>query len=138
LTPQGEFSDIRVRPASFKPGLAHLASRLDEGTALPLAVEYTFWEERTPEALMTFGPQIDLSQNGDPADWSKRLEGSLTDAQDRLSEASIARNPEAFTELLGGRSGIGGIYDLWRRTRAKAAGDNFEADHGSISSRRST
>jgi 1-acyl-sn-glycerol-3-phosphate acyltransferase len=55
VTPQGRFADVRERPLRFAPGLGQLASRLTAGTILPLAVEYAFWEERTPEVLARFG-----------------------------------------------------------------------------------
>ena len=53
VTPQGRFADVRERPLVFKPGLAALASRVPGGcTVLPLAIEYVFWDERMPEALL--------------------------------------------------------------------------------------
>lgn len=136
LTPQGEFRDPRMRPVVFKPGLAHLASRLARGVALPLAVEYPFWDERTPVALAAFGAPIELGDLDDPGDNTRRLQGALTEAQDRLAAAAVGRDPATFTELLGGRAGIGGVYDLWRRARAKAGGETFSAEHGSITSSR--
>ncbi len=42
----------------------------------------------------------------------------------------IAREPERFRELVAGRKGIGGIYDLWRRLRALVAGRRFDPAHG--------
>lgn len=50
LTPQGRFADPREFPLSFKAGLGALALRLPGVPLMPLAVEYTFWDERLPEA----------------------------------------------------------------------------------------
>ena len=55
ITAQGEFTDPRVRPTLLRPGVGHIARRLDKGLILTLALEYPFWEERLPEALARFG-----------------------------------------------------------------------------------
>ncbi len=46
ITPEGRFTDMRSRPAIFRPGLAALVARLGACTLVPLAIEYTFWDER--------------------------------------------------------------------------------------------
>ena len=133
LTPQGEFADPRTRPLHFKPGLGHLAKRLGSGQILPLAVDYVFWEERLPEALAAFGEPIDLAAPSASAEqWNSRCESSLEAAQDKLAEASSARRDEAFEQLLGGRGGVGGVYDHWRRWVARVRGDKFDPRHGAI------
>jgi hypothetical protein len=53
LTPQGGFTDARVRPVRLRPGLTHLLSQVPRVTVLPLAVEYPFWYESAPEALVS-------------------------------------------------------------------------------------
>ena len=58
LTPQGRFADPREFPLAFKPGLAALAQRVPQATLLPMAVEYTFWDERLPEALVYIGEPV--------------------------------------------------------------------------------
>ena len=58
ITPEGRFTDPRERPVTLRPGIGHLASRLRTGVFLPLALEYSFWEERYPEALAHFGEPI--------------------------------------------------------------------------------
>nr|MDP9122565.1 lysophospholipid acyltransferase family protein [Acidobacteriota bacterium] len=52
ITAGGRFSDPRERPIELRKGLGHLARRLRQGVILPLAVEYPYWEERFPEALV--------------------------------------------------------------------------------------
>ena len=62
---------------TFQPGLGHVAATAAGVTLLPIAVEYTFWEERTPEALIEFGRPI-RTQSGDKSkdDWQAELEQS--------------------------------------------------------------
>lgn len=130
VTAEGHFTDPRTRPVSLRPGIAHLARRVPEGVFLPLAVEYPFWDEKTPEALCRFGPAVE----GDPADpveaWTARLEAALSVTMDDLSADALSRDPARFETLLGGTAGVGGVYDLWRRGRAALTGRRFHAGHG--------
>src|SRR6185437_8651187 len=50
VTAQGRFTDVRLRPLELRSGVGHLAARLDQGLIVPLAIEYAFWNERSPEA----------------------------------------------------------------------------------------
>src|SRR5690606_11757938 len=63
LTPQGRFTDVRDRPVKLRPGLAHLLSQVPRVTVLPLAVEYPFWDESAPEALVRFGEPMILGNS---------------------------------------------------------------------------
>jgi 1-acyl-sn-glycerol-3-phosphate acyltransferase len=132
ITPEGRFADPRQRPVRFRPGLAHLARSLQRGVLLPLALEYPFWEERTPEALARFGEPIHVEDgNGRTvADWNARLEAELRTAQDALAEQAISRDVEEFEVLLRGRVGVGGVYDVWRRLVAPLRGEAFSPEHG--------
>lgn len=132
LTPQGRFCDARQRPAGFKPGLGHLATRLEHAVFLPLALEITYWEERTPEALLHFGRPVVASQQTprQPAAWTACLEAALEQAQEALAAAAMRRNPAEFRVLLRGAAGVGGGYDLWRRLRAGWRGETFTPEHG--------
>jgi hypothetical protein len=89
--------------------------------ALPVALEYPFWTEKRPEALARFGAPV---QDAD------RLEEALLDAMDWLAGDAATRDPSAFDELLRGRVGIGGAYDVWRRAAAALRGERFRAEHG--------
>lgn len=132
VTPQGRFSDPRERPLQLAPGLGYLAQRLPQAWFVPLALEYPFWQERLPEALARFGEPLrptDQPQS-QPAGYSAVLAARLTATQDRLAAQAIARTPAAFDSLLAGRSGVGGVYDLWRRSRAWLRGERFRAAHG--------
>ena len=55
LTPAGRFTDPRERPVRLQRGLASLIAGVDRVTTLPIAIEYPFWSERLPEALVRFG-----------------------------------------------------------------------------------
>ena len=165
ITPEGRFTDPRQRPVRLRPGLGRLAARLarrsagegggeagrgSDGTAggsaspgprrtvlLPLALEYPFWEERTPEALLRFGEPLELpwtvGEPGPPATaaaWDRLLARRLEAAQDALRQAAMARDPAAFEVMLAGRAGVGGVYDLWRAAKAAVRGERFNRQHG--------
>jgi 1-acyl-sn-glycerol-3-phosphate acyltransferase len=133
VTAEGAFRDPRQRPVRLQPGLARLLSRATAETAvLPLAVEYPFWQERTPELLVRFGEPLRV-RPGDaraPDDLQHELERRLEQAMDELRAAAVRQDPAAFDTLLGGRAGVGGVYDLWRRSVAALRGRRFVADHG--------
>ena len=131
VTAEGEFSDVRRRPLRLRPGVAHLAQRLDHVIVLPLAAEYTFWGERTPEVLLRFGEPLAV---GSSAGISKEhchdaLTTHLEAAMDALASSAIARDAGAFETLLAGATGTGGVYDLWRRGVARWRGERFDPDH---------
>ena len=129
LTPQGRFADPREFPLAFKPGLAALALRMPEVPLIPLAVEYTFWDERLPEALLHFGERIQPSAHASTAEATRELEGALGKAMYALQGAATARDPRAFTTLFTGRRGTGGAYALIRRARAWFGGRPLLLDH---------
>ncbi|MDQ2801746.1 MAG: lysophospholipid acyltransferase family protein, partial [Pseudomonadota bacterium] len=56
ITAEGAFTDPRTRPVRLRPGIAHLARHVPGAVLLPLAIEYSFWNESRPEALVRFGP----------------------------------------------------------------------------------
>lgn len=134
ITAGGRFCDPRERPVRLRSGLGHLLRQLERATVLPLALEYPFWEERFPEALARFGEEVlveeELGRNAGA--WTALLESRLEAAQDALAAEALARDPETFESLVGGSAGVGGLYDLWRRLRAKLRGEAFRAEHGSV------
>lgn len=135
LTPQGTFVDARVTP-KFDPGIGHIASRVRRTTILPMAVEYTFWNESTPELLFAFGDPISVD-NSDSSpksrqEWNSFLEHQLHVTQLKLADGAISRDPRQFTTLLGGRSGVGGPYDWLRRAKSWLGGRKFDAAHESF------
>ena len=106
LSPTGKFNDVR-EATPFMQGLGHLVERNFAGSLFPMAIEYTFWNERSPELLVQFGAQTQAS----------------------LAQLSIARDPSAFTTVMIGKSGIGGVYDAGRRLMAWVQGKRFQGRH---------
>lgn len=130
VTAQGRFVDARERPTRLKNGVGHLISRMNAGHVVPLALEYAFWDERTPEALARFGTPIELSgSRRSPVEWTARLEAALQETQDALAADAIARDPARFETVLSGGAGVGGVYDVWRRLKAAVRGKRFKAEH---------
>ena len=131
ITAQGEFSDPRRRPVELRPGLAHLIRRLGHCMVVPLAIEYPFWNERRPQALSAFGAplQIDHGRSRSVDAWQRDLENALADTMDSLADLAARREPEDFDTLVLGRTGIGGVYDLWRQLAALVQGRRFRASH---------
>jgi 1-acyl-sn-glycerol-3-phosphate acyltransferase len=130
VTAQGQFSDVRTRPLGLRAGVGHLAARLGHGLILPVALEYTFWTERTPEALARIGPPVDVGETKtDGRGWTARIERALTETLDGLNADAMTRDPDRFVTLLGGATGVGGLYDGFRRLRAWATGRRFEPAH---------
>ena len=131
VTAQGRFADPRQRPVTLRPGLAHLARLAPRALLLPLAAEYPFWNESRPEALLRFGTPVEATalQGRSTQAGTRILEAALQTAMDSLAQDAIRRDPAPFRTLLAGGAGVGGIYDLWRRARAAAAGRSFDPAH---------
>lgn len=131
ITAQGHFTDARVRPLELKSGLGALLQRSGGVTVVPLAVEYTFWNQRLPEVLLAAGEPLHVGQARErsAAEWTVVLQDRLQAAQDRLREASLLRDEAPFTTLLQGRRGTAGPYALMQRVRARLRGEHYNPDH---------
>ena len=131
VTAQGRFADVRERPLGLRSGVGHLAARMTRGAVVPLALEYAFWDERTPEALARWGEPLRVADHPglDGKAWTRLVEDALTRTLDGLNADSISREPERFTTVLDGVTGVGGVYDLWRRARALVRGERFDPSH---------
>lgn len=135
VTPQGKFTDVRTRPIAFRGGLGAIAGRIGSAVLLPMALEYTFWEERLPEVLLAFGTPLFTQQHGNSCgvtDWNAALEQTLASAQDALAEAAQRRKANEWETLFRGAAGTAVIYDLWRRARAGIRRDQFKPEHSSL------
>ena len=130
ITPQARFADVRERPLRIGTAVAHLAQRSPHCVVLPLAVEYAFWEEKTPEALVRFGRPIAGAELQVAASTPRFFEAALADTMNALAEDSIGRNASRFRAVLSGKAGVGGVYDVWRRLKANLRGERFQAEHG--------
>jgi 1-acyl-sn-glycerol-3-phosphate acyltransferase len=135
VTAQGEFADVRTRPLNLRSGVGHLAARLTRGWVVPIAVEYSFWTESKPEALVRIGEVLPMVSRETQASasnskhWTARIEAALTAALDALNAETQSRDPAKFTELLGGTAGVGGVYDAFRRGVALVSGQKFDPAH---------
>ena len=129
ITAEGAFTDHRIRPIALRPGLAHLARRVPNAMIVPMALEYSFWNESRAEVLVRFGTPIE-SGAGDVVSWNDRLATALTQTMDALAAESMTRDPSLFMPLVRGRTGVGGIYDIWRGLKALAALRRFAPSHG--------
>ena len=133
MTPEGKFADCRDHSQPLMPGMAHLCTRMSsEGCAVPMALEYAFWDERLPECLVRFGTPV---RPGDYPDSSKQafnelLELRLRETQAELATQVVARVPDPFEPLLSGARGAGGFYDGFRRFRSVIMRNKFRAEHG--------
>lgn len=127
----GRFCDVRERPVPIAPGLTRLAELAPDARFLPLAVEYPFWTEATPEMLAGFGPPIPAAELAalDRDARADRLRTALEAVMDRLAADAIARDPGRFRVVLEGRAGMGGIYQGWRQARAALRGEAFDPRH---------
>ena len=129
VTPQGRFADARERPLVFKPGLAALAARTPGGCRVqPLAIEYVFWDERLPEALLHFGEPVEvLGQTA--AEVDAQLQAALLEAMETLKHLAMARDGAAFEVLQAGRAGTGGYFESGQRLLAGLRGRRFQPQH---------
>ena len=132
VTAQGEFADVRSRPLDLKPGVGHLAARMGRGWVVCVAIEYAFWDQRTPEALLRIAApiRIDHGVKRSGAEWTRQFEAVLTANLDELNAEVQGRDAAKFSILLGGRAGVGGYYDHFRRAAAWLRFRRFRPAHG--------
>jgi len=107
ITPEGKFSDVRKRPLELRRGLASLLSKLKTVTVVPLAIEYTLWDEKRLEILACWGEPILIADGTAKCtnEWQALVMESLTRTLDELAEISIKREGWRFRPLLHGRLG---------------------------------
>ena len=134
ITAQGEFTDVRTRPLDLKSGVGHLTARMRRGWVVCVAFEYTFWTERTPEALLRIAEPIRIDPNSKftGKEWTAKLEAILTANLDVLNLEAMSRDPSMFAAILGGKTGVGGGYDLIRRIACWVRFKRFRPAHGEV------
>lgn len=131
MTPQGRFMDVRERPLRLQSGLGALATQSQSALFVPLAIEYTFWNEPRPEILISFGEPI-IPGNEAPAsaqEWTKRFSDALEETQDELAARSCRRDSSEWIVLNRGKSGVNSIYDSWRWLWARIGQQEFVREH---------
>jgi hypothetical protein len=133
VTPQGRFVDSQTRPLLFKSGLAALAVRLatanGDCTVLPLAIEYPFWDELLPEVLLRFGDPVRVLGGQRAEAVNAKLIDALDTTMCELRQLAAARDAAAFTTLLRGNLGVGGIYAFCKRLRSLASRQPYQREH---------
>ncbi len=134
ITPESQFEDVRHRPIEFRSGIGALIARTGRLTCVPVAIEYTFWNERLPEILVNIGEPLQIAdgQMEDARTWTNLLAFAQAATLDELAMLAIDRDPAAFAPLVEGRSGISGVYELWKRLLSACTGRAYHPDHGSL------
>ncbi len=134
ITPESRFQDVRTRPVVFRTGLGGLMTRMGRLTAVPVAIEYTFWDERLPEILVNIGEPLEIADGAleDARTWTNLLAYAISATLDELTLLATERDPAAFHTILHGGSGIGGVYELWTRIHCALTGKTYPHDHRSI------
>ncbi len=145
ITPQGEFTDVRD-PVHVRPGLAALASRLAgsgvEVRMVSLAIEYAFWQDARPE-LFVRAAEIAPPGVASTAGWQRTIAAAMQGNADALAALVRTRDPEAFTDLLGGperaETKVHPVYDMYLKltgrsgrltTRAERLSEGGSAEPG--------
>jgi 1-acyl-sn-glycerol-3-phosphate acyltransferase len=107
ITPEGKFTDPRKRPLELRRGLASLVGKLRTVTVVPLAIEYTLWDEARPEILTCWGEPISIADGTAKStnEWHALMTESLTQTLDELAAISIQRELWKFCPVLHGRLG---------------------------------
>jgi 1-acyl-sn-glycerol-3-phosphate acyltransferase len=134
ITPEGQFQDVRQRPIVFRPGMGALISRMGRLTSVPIAIEYTFWNERLPEILINIGEPLEIADGTmeEARTWTNLHAYAMAATLDELAMLATERDPDAFETILSGSGGIGGVYEFWKRFTCAVTGRPYFHDHGSI------
>jgi 1-acyl-sn-glycerol-3-phosphate acyltransferase len=133
LTAEGRFTDVRARPVELMPGLSALLMRVPAAQAIPVAIEYPFWNEKRPEVLLRFGRDPVAALGSARDEVHQRLRSALETELDALAISAIERNPNAFESILTGQSAVGTFDSIAGRWRAWRNGRRFDPRHAAIS-----
>ncbi len=138
LTPQGRFTDPR-EPMRLRPGAAAIAAASSRPPrVVAVAIEYPFWQDQRPEALVAVSvcdPPASAPSRPSTADWHRSMTAAMADAGERLRTAAIERSPDAFEPIdrrLGGETRINPVMDAWLRLRGRSGGIEARRDEGEI------
>ena len=138
LTPQGEMVDPRVRPIKCQPGVGYLIEKLNCVDLITVAVEYQFWTDKSPVALISVSDPIRLQSAHGSTRHSlvSRVAREMEAQANKLAEIATARDESLFTPLLKGTQGIQPVYDLARKIGTLLAGKTSGLRHGDLQSPR--
>ncbi len=134
LTVQGEMGSNYVRPIEFQPGVAHLVERLRPCFITTMLFHYEFWNDRSPEAFISFSPAVPVPAAGV---FNRR---DFLYAQEQAMEASLGallalverRDSSLFRTALTGGTGASPLYDAVRTLGARITGREFHAAHSDV------
>jgi hypothetical protein len=135
MTAQGRFADVRERPLALAPGLAHLADLRGDCLFVPLALDYTYWNEKRGEVLLRFGAALTAGELAAQPKQRRRaqLEAALSETMDALASEAMTRDPKAFRTVLAGRRGVHPMFDAVRRLTSMLRRQPFDPGHGGAS-----
>ena len=129
ITPEGRFADVRDHSVPLMPGLSHLAAKLPGVKFLPVAFEYSFWDESRPQIFVRFGTSIDSDESKSKIEWNALLNAKLRQTQDELALSVKSRDAAAFEYLIASRPVRLGWYDYGRSWSAWFRGKSFDPRH---------
>lgn len=120
LTPEGQFADVRKRDLPLMPGLAHLFGSVERVVAIPLAIEYVFWNEAKPYMLMRLDTPIDSAdmKGLNKAAIQELLFERLRDNQRKLETLVIQRSLQPFKQVQRSAAGPKSVYDFARALKS--------------------
>lgn len=138
LTPQGEFGSNYQRPIKFQSGVSHIAASLDHFYFTTIAFHYEFWNERKPEAFVSFSPVelFETTSSFNRKAWLHAQERRLEAQLDSLLALVEQRDPTLFKVFLSGKTGTNAIYDAVRALSARIRGEAFSAEHDPLRNRK--
>jgi 1-acyl-sn-glycerol-3-phosphate acyltransferase len=135
VTAQGAMVDARRRPLTLKRGVAHLLARGIAERAVPIALEYSYWHEKRPEALLHIGAPVPAAGKS-AGTVQTELEQALEHTMETLAGSAMARDAAAFRLLVAGVDrGVGGVPDLPSRLRRWLSGRRFDPAHEALAPR---
>ena len=99
---------MRPRPVTIKRGLARCCNELPHARAVPVAIEYPFWNERLPECLLRFGAPVSAGTRS-VAELHDALGAALESTLDELAAQAVARDAAPFDAVSRGGAAQGGL-----------------------------
>ncbi|MGV3720007.1 MAG: lysophospholipid acyltransferase family protein, partial [Actinomycetota bacterium] len=117
ITAQGAMLSTSVRPIRLYSGMVRLARDLEQCSVTTLALDYEFWDDRLPEAFVSFSPvrRLTAVELRDPRRLQAELARRLETQMDELAAVRTRRDPSLFRVGLSSAQGISPAYDLIRR-----------------------
>lgn len=134
ITAQGAIVSSRLRPVRLYSGAAHLAQALGCCYVTTAAFEYEFWEEKMPEAFVSFGPmrRVEVTDGASRKRLLGELEEQIERQLDALAALRLERDLSAFRVLLSSKGSISPFYDALRGLRSRCSRQTHEQEHGAV------